>query len=582
MLEKNCEYEGIIADVGAEGEGVIKVDNCIVFLPYGIVGEKVRYKVLKTTSKFAYGKILEVLTPAEIRVRPQCKVFEKCGGCQLQHIKYANQLKIKEDNIAKCFKKIANLDVEIASTVKSVKEYEYRNKLQLPVGQGEEGAIIGFYANNSHRIVPIDCCPINADWTTIIIKSFKTYFAQNKIKGYNEVHNTGDVREVTVKEVGGNLMITVVSLTENLPNIKGLIEILKSNLKCQFSLFVNVNNKKTNVVYGDKFICVYGEKDYSIETFGIKHKMGVQSFMQVNNDVCLKLYTTVKEVSDLDEDTTVIDAYSGAGLMTALLSLKAKKAYGIEIVKEAVDCANELVDINALSNKITNICGKCEDILPSLIMEEKLYGNKICLVLDPPRKGCDIKVINSILQSLPDRIVYVSCKPSTLARDIGLIVGSLKETSGEIKRVEEYIQNYAIELVKPFDMFAQTKHVETLVVLRKTIKHEMKLKPEPFDMMKSGKKTIELRLLDEKRSLVNVGDTIEFTNTSNGEKITTLVKKIYRFGTFEELYKNLPLLKCGYTEDNIDTASHLDMDNYYSMEEQKEYGVVGIEIGLIK
>ena len=467
MIQKGQVYQGVVTDIGADGEGIVKQDNFIVFVPYALVGEKIEYLVLKVSSKFAYGKLLDVLTPAEIRVRPKCSVFKKCGGCQLQHIKYANQLKIKEENVYKCFSKIAGLDVSVSPAVKSSNEYGYRNKLQLPVGSSENGAVIGFYANNSHRIVPIDSCPINPEWTTTIINCFKTYFAKNNIKGYNEVENKGDIREITVKEVDGNLIITVVSLNKTIPNVENLIEILLGSLKCKFSLFINHNNKKTNVIYGEDFNLIYGDKEYSAEAFGIKYKIGVQSFMQVNLDVCLKLYSSVKEYSEVTENTTVIDAYSGAGLMTALLATKAKKAYGIEIVKEAVNSADELAVNNGLSNKMTNILGKCEEILPDIIKMEREKGADICLVLDPPRKGVGIEVVNAINESLPDKIIYVSCKPSTLARDIGLIVGSLENINGEIKKVQNYTPRYSVEIVKPFDMFPQTKHVETIVCLRR-------------------------------------------------------------------------------------------------------------------
>jgi 23S rRNA (uracil1939-C5)-methyltransferase len=189
--------------------------------------------------------------------------------------------------------------------------------------------------------------------------------------------------------------------------------------------------------------------------------------MQVNNSVCSKLYSAVRDVVDANENTVVIDAYSGAGLMTALLAKNAKRAIGVEIVKEAVECANELAKINGLEDKITNYQGACEDILPGLILEEKQKGSEVCLVLDPPRKGCDLKVIESIIDSNIDKIVYVSCKPSTLARDVGLLVGTLAVVDGEIKRVENPKLNYDISYVKPFDMFAQTKHIETLVCLKR-------------------------------------------------------------------------------------------------------------------
>ena len=466
-MVKNEERVGLVVGLGANGEGVIKQDGTIIFVPFALVGEKIRFKVLKVTSKCAYGKVLEVLTPAEMRIRPDCPVFGKCGGCQLQHVKYINQLKIKEDTITTCFKKIAALNVEVKPTVKGDNCFRYRNKLQLPVVDSPKGTLIGFYAENSHRVVPIDDCLINAPWTESIIKAFKQFVEELDIRGYNEQTNSGELREITVKEIKGNLIITAVVLSENLRGLKRLIEILKEHVKYKFSFYLNVNDKATNVIYGTKFIHVCGPKEFLGDMLGVKYKSGVQSFMQVNNSVCSKLYSTVRDIVDADNQTVVIDAYSGAGLMTALISKNAKKAIGIEIVAEAVECANALAIQNGLQNKITNYLGKCEDLLPGIIEKERKENSKICVVLDPPRKGCDIKVVDAIIKSGADKVVYVSCKPSTLARDVGLLVGSLEVINGEIKKSENYEPRYSIELVRPFDMFAQTKHVETLVLLQK-------------------------------------------------------------------------------------------------------------------
>ena len=200
---------------------------------------------------------------------------------------------------------------------------------------------------------------------------------------------------------------------------------------------------------------------------GVKYKIGVQSFMQVNTSVCTKLYSAVKTLVDADENTVVIDAYSGAGLMTAILAEKAKKAIGVEIIKEAVDCANDLSVANKLEHKITNYLGKCEDIIPNIIETERKDNSKVCLVLDPPRKGCDIKVINAIINSDIEKIVYVSCMPSTLARDLGLLVGTLEIVDSQIVKAQNPKNRYQITYIRPFDMFAQTKHVETLVCLSK-------------------------------------------------------------------------------------------------------------------
>jgi len=466
-MEKNKEYVGTVCAIGSNGEGIIKQDGEIIFVPYTLVGEKVKFKVLKIASKCVYAKALEILTPAEDRVRVKCPVFSKCGGCQLQHIKYQKQLLIKEQAIKETFKKVANLNVEVLPAISGDNEFRYRNKLQLPVCQSKDGTVIGFYAENSHRVVPIIDCPINAYWTKDIIYAFNKYIVENNILGYDELSNTGDLREITVKEINGNLIITAVVNNPKIRALDKLIQTLKEFVKLPFSLYININNKQTNVIYGDDFRLVYGDADYKSEMLGIKFKIGVQSFMQVNNSVCNKLYATVESLVDANENTVVIDAYSGAGLMTAILAKNAKKAIGVEIVKEAVECANELAKINKLDHKITNYLGKCEDILPKLIAKEKQENNDVCVVLDPPRKGCDLRVINSIIDSNIDKIIYVSCKPSTLARDVGLLVGTLGIVQGQIKRIENAKERYKIKMVRPFDMFAQTKHVETLVVLEK-------------------------------------------------------------------------------------------------------------------
>lgn len=327
-MEKNQELIGTVVATGSNGEGIIKQERFTVFVPFTLLGEKVRYKILKVKSKFAYAKLLEVLTPSEIRVRPRCPVFTKCGGCQLQHIKYCNQLAIKEEGIKLTFKKVAGLEVYIKKTVQGDDSFRYRNKLQLPVAYSPEGAKLGFYAENSHRVVEISDCVINAVWTKEIIAVFNKYIREFELFGYDEINKSGDIREITVKEIKGNLIITIVTLKQNIPGLKTLIEYLKERLKTEFSLYINVNTKNTNVIYSDDFRLIYGNGDYTDEMLGVKYKIGVQSFMQVNSSVCAKLYSAVKNLVDADDKTVVIDAYSGAGLMTALLASNAKKAIG--------------------------------------------------------------------------------------------------------------------------------------------------------------------------------------------------------------------------------------------------------------
>lgn len=465
MIKKNEEYIDVVSDIGSNGEGVIRRDNSVIFTPFVLDKEKVNYKILKVDKNIAYGKVLGVVEPSIDRVNPKCPVFTKCGGCQLQHASYKKQLEIKKENVKRCFNKVAGIDANVLDVEPCENQFGYRNKLQLPVGEDSNGTIIGFYAENSHRIIPINDCPINPSWTKTIISSFYQYVKEFNIKGYNQITKKGELREITVKEINDCLIITAVVFNKNIRGITRLIEILSTNLNKEFSLFINVNKKDTNVIYGEEFYLMHGDGEYISSMLGITYKTGVLSFMQVNREICEKLYSKVKELCLVNDNTTVIDAYSGAGLMTALVGKDAKKAIGIEIVSEAVDCANDLMKINGLSDKITNYCGKCEELLPDIIDKEK--GNDITIILDPPRKGCDYKVIESVKNSGADRIVYVSCLPSSLARDVGLLTGKLIKEGNEIKRANNPISDYEITFIKPFDMFPQTKHVETLVCLQR-------------------------------------------------------------------------------------------------------------------
>ena len=467
-MQKNEILTGIVQALGVEGEGIIKLDDFVVFVPFALPGETIKYKVLKVQKNIVFAKLVEVLEKSSDRIEPLCKYFGKCGGCQLQHLKYYKQLAFKSKKVEECFYKIAGLSISVDETVTGDDCYYYRNNLQLPVVNVKGKNQIGFYAKNSHNVVEIDDCVINPRWTKTIILIFNEYFSANGILGYDEEKHLGDVREITVKESSNKLLITVVTLKDSLKNYNDLINRLKSSLDLEFSLYININSKRTNVIYGDSFRLLYGKPIIESQMHGINYKVGVRSFMQVNDSVCYKLYDTVIKTICADDKTTVIDSYSGAGLMTAMLSRSANKAIGIEIIPEAVRLANELASDNGLENKITNYLGKCEEILPDIIAKEKEINKNVSLVIDPPRKGCDKKVIDAILHSKIDKIVYVSCNPSTLARDVGLLMGSLKEVDGKIVKSNYSDYRYKINFIKTFDIFCQTKHIETLIFLERS------------------------------------------------------------------------------------------------------------------
>ena len=465
MLVKNEERISLISAVGANGEGIVKEEGSVIFLPFAFLGEKVRYKILQVKKNIAFGKVLEVLTPAKERVKPVCPLFTKCGGCKLQHLRYSEQLKLKQNIVADCFRKIGNLEAKVNGTVPAEKEYGYRNKLQIPVVWQNGETVIGFYAENSHRAVKTAECAIHPDWAKKVIEAFDAYIKKTGVKGYDEESHTGVLRHIVARDIDDCLIVTAVARSP-LPQQDVLISELKSRFG-RFSLYENRNDRRTNVVLGEEFNLLYGEGKYQVKYNNIVYEFGAESFLQVNTEMSRKLYKKTVELAAPDEDGAVVDAFSGAGLLTSMLAMRAKKAYGVEIVKEAVQCADDLARRNNLTDKMENLCGKCEEILPKLIPELKARYKAVTVVLDPPRKGVEYSVIEAILAAQIPKIVYISCNPATLARDAGLLVGSLKMTKNGIERQKEDCARYEITYLRPFDMFPQTRHVETLVCLEK-------------------------------------------------------------------------------------------------------------------
>ena len=434
-MEKNEIINLEITDIGINGEGIAKLDNFVIFIPFALKGELVKVKILKVNKNFAYAKVEEILEASPSRVIPKCPVFKKCGGCNLQHTTYENQLIIKQNIVDVTLKKMLKSDFVVNATVGSPKEYGYRNKMQFPIN--ESG--IGMYAINSHRLVPLDYCPLSEDWCKTLISIIKTYIKESNITLYNEETNKGVLRNVLARVNDDSILVTIVC--NGVPkSVDILSNLLKENFK-NYGLYYNVNKLKNNTILTDEFVHISGIKEQTSTDFGIKHTLLPLSFAQINVDVQNLIYS---KVLDLVQDQVVIDAYSGAGLLSAILSKKAKAVYGIEIVKQATQNADDLKELNGLKN-LTNINGNCAEELPKLISTLP----PCTVVLDPPRKGCDKKVIDALNISKPTRIIYVSCNPASLARDLSLL--------------EEL---YSIELIQPYDMFPQTKHIETLVSLR--------------------------------------------------------------------------------------------------------------------
>lgn len=460
---KNAEYAGEVISLGTEGEGVIRTDDGTAFVPFCLPGERVSFKALKVSGSAVYGKLTEVHTLSPHRTIPVCPVFEKCGGCQLQHADYELQLDFKRKTVENSLRKIGGIEVEVSPAVPSAKQYGYRNKLALPVGVDQFGDnVVGFYAPRSHRIVPVSYCALQMEWSKTLISALLDFMDECGLKGYDEVKGCGQIRQLVAREIGGKLLITIVSASK--VDLSPLVAILRKSFK-NFTLLNNVNASKGNVIFGKEWHICFGEGFFTAVEDGIKYKAGANTFVQVNDEIRSVLYRTVTDACR-DEDAVAVDLYSGGGMLTAMLANACRAAYGVEIVPQAVACADELKKLNGLRDKMFNICGAVEEKLEEVF--SRTAGYKRVVVCDPPRKGMERSVVRAVARSGADKVVLISCNPATLARDLGLLCGTLAEVDGQLVKTNGDADSaYTIQSVTPFDMFPQTKHVETMVVLRR-------------------------------------------------------------------------------------------------------------------
>ncbi len=467
MLEKNQSVCAVIEGIGSNGEGIVRHEGVTFFVPACLPGEKVRFKLLKLKGNIGYGKLEEILLSSKERVLPKCPVFTRCGGCCLQHLAYESQLIHKARVVKDALRKIGGLQMDVPKAKASATPYGYRNKLQLPVGRDSEGKpLIGFYAERSHRIIPISFCAIHPEWAEKLIALLREYMTKYQVDGYDEEGKTGSIRHLVAREIGGRFIITLVTTNGNLPHIEYFVEGLERELG-ESALYLNFNAEATNVIFGKKFQLVHGKGVFEAEECGITYEAGPATFLQVNEGVRKDLYQAALDSVAGEGDEVVLDCYSGGGLLTAMLAKKAKRVYGIELEKEASRCADSLKAKNGLTN-MTNICGYVEEELPKTLAKEK--GEKLRLILDPPRAGVARSVLFALLASGIPKLTLISCNPATLARDLGVLTGSLVEREGELVKNPDYHGEplegyYQIESIQPWDMFPQTKHVETLVVL---------------------------------------------------------------------------------------------------------------------
>ncbi|HEY4601537.1 MAG TPA: 23S rRNA (uracil(1939)-C(5))-methyltransferase RlmD [Cerasibacillus sp.] len=443
-VKKNEEHILTFEDLTHDGQGVAKVDGYPLFVPYGLPGEEALVKVVKVNKKFGYGKLLEVKKPSPNRVQPPCDVFYQCGGCQIQHMNYEMQLQMKQNQVKNVLNKIAHLpDVPVHPTIGMDEPWRYRNKAALPVGEKDGELMTGFYRMRSHDIISdMETCIVQDKQNDEMVQAARDIANRFGISAYNEETDRGVLRHIMVR-TGKNtneVMIIFITRTKYLPHKEKITKALTEanpNIK---SIIHNVNDRRTNVIMGNKTYVIWGEP-YIYDTIGdIRFGISAKSFYQINPVQTEKLYKKALEYAQLTRNDIVIDAYCGIGTISLFLAQKAKKVYGVEIVPEAIDDAKKNAKLNGITNAEFFI-GEAEKVMPWW-QAQGLQPDVI--VVDPPRKGCDENLLQAMIAMKPKRIVYVSCNPSTLARDIRIL-----EDGG-----------FQTKEVQPVDMFPQTMHVE--------------------------------------------------------------------------------------------------------------------------
>ena len=456
-LKKNQEVSLTIEDFTKEGEGLGKYQGFPLFVKDTVIGDEVKVSITKLKKNYGYARLVEIIKPSEDRVTPLCPVARQCGGCKLQQISYDKQLHFKKGLVEGCLTRIGGFEKEDIEQkmepVYGMKEpWHYRNKAQFPVGYDKEGNLVaGFYAGRTHSIVANTNCAIQAKVTHPIVEKVLSYMRENKISAYDEKNHSGLIRHILTR-VGfttGEIMVCLIvnGTAKQLKNINKLVDKLKE-IEGMTSIIVNTNTDKTNKILGLHCETVWGQ-DYIEDYIGdIKYQIGPLSFYQVNPQQTKVLYSKALEYADLKGQELVWDLYCGIGTISLFLAQKAKQVYGVEIIKEAIDDARRNAALNHMDN-IEFFVGKAEEIVPAQYEKTGIHPDVI--VVDPPRKGCDATLLNTMLDMAPERIVYVSCDPATLARDLKILCA----------------EKYTLEKVAVVDQFSHSVHVESVCLLGK-------------------------------------------------------------------------------------------------------------------
>lgn len=447
-VKKNGQLQVTIEDLTHDGAGVAKVEGYTLFVPKALPGEVVDIKVTKTNKGYGFARLLHIDKESADRVEPLCPIFNECGGCQMQHLSYEAQLTAKQKQVEDVLERIGGMkDVPVHPTLGMEDPWRYRNKAQIPVGEREGGLIAGFYQQRSHRIIDTDACLIQHEENDTVINTVKSIAKKYGIRGYDEEKHRGTLRHVVARhgKRTNDMMVVLVTKGKELPNKENIIEEIRQSIPNVKSIVQNINPKRTNVIFGEETRVLWGD-EYIYDYIGdIKFAISARSFYQVNPEQTKVLYDKALEYAKLTGTETVIDAYCGIGTISLFLAKRAKHVYGVEIVPDAISDAKHNAKLNGITNADFAV-GEAEKVMPWW------YAQGIrpeVIVVDPPRKGCDEKLLETIIQMRPERVVYVSCNPATLARDLKVL-----EEGG-----------FKVNEVQPVDMFPWTGHVECVALI---------------------------------------------------------------------------------------------------------------------
>ena len=460
-MKKNDVVTVRIEDIGVNGEGIGKVDGYTLFVKDAVIGDLVEAKLMKAKKNYGYARLMKIIEPSACRVEPRCAVARQCGGCQIQAMSYEKQLEFKNQKVKNNLIRIGDVPEELLNAVMEPvcgmeEPFRYRNKAQFPIGRDKTGRLIaGFYAGRTHQIIPCSDCVLGVEVNQKILDIILGYMEQYHIEPYDEERHAGLVRHVLIRYgfTTDEIMVCLVVNGRKLPYAERLTEEL-AKLPGMTSITMSINREKTNVIMGKEIITLWGQ-GYITDYIGdVKYQISPLSFYQVNPVQTEKLYGTALEYAGLNEGAeTVWDVYCGIGTISLFLARKAEKVYGVEIVPQAIEDARRNAKINGIENAEFFV-GKAEEVLPEYYAEyaRKHPGQQAhadVIVVDPPRKGCEESVLNTMVDMAPERIVYVSCDSATLARDVKYLRGN----------------GYEVEKVKAVDMFPHTGHVETVCLL---------------------------------------------------------------------------------------------------------------------